>query len=83
VRSYTYDVLKNVDGSPVVIDVHDGDTFHLALFGGNDDAQVPALRVKGLFCPELGQDGGLAAWLFTANLLRNARDIKVTTPSFP
>lgn len=77
--SYTYDVLKNVDGSPVVIDVHDGDTVHLALCGGNDAAQVPALRIKGLYCPELGKPGGLAAWLFTANLLRNARDIKVIT----
>ena len=78
VRSRTYDVLKNVDGRPVVLDVHDGDTFVLALDAGGDGALHPALRVKGLYCPELGQDGGLAAWLYVAQLLRNAQNIQVT-----
>jgi hypothetical protein len=31
--SRPYDVLKNVDGRPVVLDVHDGDTFVLARGG--------------------------------------------------
>lgn len=77
--SRTYDVLKNVDGSPVILDVHDGDTFTLALGCSEESAVHPALRVKGLYCPELGQTGGLAAWLFVAHLLQNAREITVTT----
>jgi endonuclease YncB( thermonuclease family) len=77
--SRTYNVLKNVDGRPVILDVHDGDTF-VALLDASEEAGVhPALRVKGLYCPELGKDGGLAAWLFVAQLLQNARDIRVTT----
>lgn len=74
-----FKVLKNVDGRPVVLDVHDGDTFTLALEAADEAGVFPALRVKGLYCPELGKDGGLAAWLFVANLLQNARDITVTT----
>lgn len=78
-RSRTYDVLKNVDGRPVIIDIHDGDTFTLMLDSAEEVGAFPALRVRGLFCPELGQTGGLAAWLFVAQLLRNASEIKVTT----
>jgi len=78
VRSRTYDVLKNVDGRPVILDVHDGDTFTLALDAAPESGVHPALRVRGLFCPELGEDGGLAAWLYVATLLGNARDIQVT-----
>lgn len=76
--SRTYSVLKNANGQPVIVDVHDGDTFTLALSASEESAVHPALRVKGLYCPELGQDGGLAAWLFTAQLLQNARDVQVT-----
>lgn len=76
-RSYT--VLKNVDGRPVILDVHDGDTFTLSLSSSEESAVHPALRVKGLYCPELGQTGGLAAWLFVAQMLQNAREITVTT----
>lgn len=74
----TYDVLKGADGQPVIIDVHDGDTLTLALWASEESSVHPALRVKGLYCPELGQTGGLAAWLFTAQLLQNARDVRVT-----
>lgn len=74
----TYTVLKSVDGRPVVLDVHDGDTLTLALDAYDEAAVHPALRVKGLYCPELGQTGGLAAWLFVAQLLQNARDVQVT-----
>ena len=77
--SRTYDVLKGVDGRPVVLDVHDGDTFTLALGCSEESSVHPALRVKGLYCPELGETGGLAAWLYVATLLGNARDIRVTT----
>lgn len=76
--TWTYPALRGVDDRPVVIDVHDGDTFRLALDAGGDAAIHPALRVKGLYCPELGEDGGLMAWLFTANTLAAAKDIKVT-----
>lgn len=74
-----YTVLKSVDGRPIVLDVHDGDTFTLLLDAAEEAGVHPALRVKGLFCPELGEDGGLAAWLFVAQLLHNASDIRVTT----
>lgn len=77
--SRIYDVLKSVDGRPVVLDVHDGDTFTLLLDCAEETGVHPALRVKGLFCPELGQPGGLAAWLYVAQLLHNAHDIQVTT----
>ena len=77
-RIRTYDVLRNVDGRPVVLDVHDGDTFTLALSAFDEASVHPALRVKGLYCPELGKPGGLAAWLFVAQLLQDARDVQVT-----
>lgn len=77
--SRTASVLKNVDGRPVVLDVHDGDTFTLLLDSADEAGVFPALRVKGLYCPELGETGGLAAWLFVARLLQDAREITVTT----
>jgi hypothetical protein len=77
-RVRTYDVLRNVDGRPVILDVHDGDTFTLALSAYDEASVHPALRVKGLYCPELGKPGGLAAWLYVATLLQNARDVEVT-----
>jgi endonuclease YncB( thermonuclease family) len=78
VKARTYSVLKGADGQPVIIDVHDGDTLTLALSASEESSVHPALRVKGLYCPELGQTGGLAAWLFVAQLLQNARDVQVT-----
>lgn len=78
VTSRPYSVLKNVDGRPVIVDVHDGDTFTAALAASEETAIHPALRVRGLYCPELGQDGGLMAWLFVAQLLAKATDITVT-----
>jgi endonuclease YncB( thermonuclease family) len=74
----SYDVVLNVDGRPVVVDVHDGDTFTLLLDTADEVGFLPALRVRGLYCPELGRDGGLAAWLFVAQLLAAARAIRVT-----
>jgi endonuclease YncB( thermonuclease family) len=77
--SRDYRVLKNVDGRPVILDIRDGDTFTLMLDAAEEAGVFPDLRVKDLYCPELGKDGGLAAWLFVANLLRDAREIAVTT----
>lgn len=74
----TFNVLKNVDGVPVILDIHDGDTFALLLDAADEVGHHPALRVRGLYCPELGKDGGLAAWLFVAQTLRAAKDITVT-----
>jgi endonuclease YncB( thermonuclease family) len=74
----TFTVLKNVDGVPIILDIHDGDTFVAELDVADEVGHHPALRVRGLYCPELGEDGGLAAWLFTAQTLRKAKDITAT-----
>lgn len=74
----TYTALTNVDGTPIIVDIHDGDTFTISLSASEESSVHPALRVRGLYCPELGQDGGLAAWLFTAQTLRKAKTITAT-----
>lgn len=75
---WSYPVLKDAAGKPIVVDVHDGDTVRLVLDGGCETSMHPALRVKGLYCPELNETGGIAATVFTASVLDQAHDIRVT-----
>ena len=76
--TWSYPVLKDTTGKPIIVGVHDGDTCRLALDQGLETAWFPWLRVKGLFCPELAEPGGHEAREFTAQTLAAARDIRVT-----
>jgi hypothetical protein len=74
----TLDVLTDVDERPIIIDLHDGDTVQLMLDVADEVGHHPALRVRGLYCPELGQPGGLVSRVFTAQTIRNAKHITAT-----
>lgn len=71
----TFDVLTDVDDRPIILDLHDGDTVELLLDAADEVGHHPALRVRGLYCPELGQPGGLVSRIFTAQTIRNAKHI--------
>lgn len=74
---WTYPVLRDHTGHPIVIDVHDGDTIRLALNAGLETAAHPRLRVRGLYCPELSQPGGVEARAYTTQVLTDAAGIVV------
>lgn len=74
----TFNVLKDVDDKPIVLDLHDGDTVQLMLDAADEVGHHPQLRVRGLYCPELGEPGGLAPRVFTAQTIRNAQVITAT-----
>jgi hypothetical protein len=71
-----------------VLDVHDGDTQTYGLdFGRFPTTRITAevqVRIAGLFCPELTQQGGAAARAFAIALLAPGEPIVVRTlkPSF-
>ena len=66
-----------------LVEVHDGDTITLRLdhgkFPKTRSCDEVAIRVKGLYCPELSQSGGLEARDFTASLLADATSIIAQT----
>jgi hypothetical protein len=76
--SRTFTVLTDVDDKPIVLDLHDGDTVQLMLDAADEVGHHPALRVRGLYCPELGKPGGLVSRVFTAQTIRNAKHITAT-----
>lgn len=76
---WTFPVLTSIDGRPLVVDVHDGDSVRLVLDAGCDAAVHPWLRVKGVYCPELRQPGGPEARAFTVATLAAATEVRVTT----
>jgi endonuclease YncB( thermonuclease family) len=53
-----------------VIEVHDGDTFRLMIDAGFETGHWPWLRLKDFSCPELHQQDGDAARVFTDETLR-------------
>lgn len=75
---WEYPVRVDDDGRPIVVELHDGDTFRLLLDAGCETGLFPWLRLAGVNCPEL-RDGpaGPAAAAFTAGCLRSATSIDV------
>jgi endonuclease YncB( thermonuclease family) len=55
-----------------VHEVHDGDTFRLLVDVGFEHAAFPWLRLKGWSCPELSEEGGVAARNAAEALLADA-----------
>ncbi|HVM19791.1 MAG TPA: hypothetical protein VM307_07510 [Egibacteraceae bacterium] len=74
---WSYPVKVGADGRPIVVQLHDGDTFRLLLDAGCETGMFPWLRVAGADCPELGEPGGAEAAAFTAATLRDAGRIVV------
>lgn len=75
---WTYPALTGLDGRPVVVDVHDGDTFRLVLDAGCETGIFPWLRLAGVQAPELGKPGAAEAAAWTAGQLTEARAVLVT-----
>lgn len=74
---WSYPVLTGLDGKPIVVDVHDGDTVRLLLDCGIEGGAFPWLRVAGVSCPELRKPGGDEATAYTVGVLTAAKQIKV------
>lgn len=76
--TWTYPVRTDITGRPVVIEVHDGDTYRLLLDSGCDGGLFPALRLSRAGAPELDEPGGPEATEWARNTLTNAASITVT-----
>lgn len=74
-KQRTFTVLHDVDDRPIVLDLHDGDTVELMLDAAEEVGHHPQLRVRNLYCPELGQPGGLISRVFTVETIRSAKNI--------
>lgn len=62
-----------------VKEVHDGDTVRLLIDVGFEACHFPWLRVRDLYCPELGKPGGQEAKEAAVELLEGADQLWVTT----
>lgn len=80
--AWTYPVLRDHAGHPVVVDVHDGDTVRLVLDAGCEASLHPWLRITGLEVmldtPELGTPGAAEAAQWVRDRLLGARSITAT-----
>lgn len=72
-----YPVQTDQDGLPIVVDVHDGDTFRLAIDLGLDTGTWPPIRLAGADAPELRDPDGLRARDFTRRALTDADAVTV------
>lgn len=80
--TWTYPVLKDTAGSPIVVEVHDGDTWRLALDCGLEQAAFPWLRLRGANAPELSTGKpGTDARGWARDQLTAAEDIEVVVYS--
>ena len=63
---------------PIIVQLHDADTFRLLLDAGCETGLFPWLRLAGVDCPELStRPAGPDAAAFTAGILRGAGRIHV------
>lgn len=76
---WTFDVLTDHAGRPIIVEVHDGDTFRVCLDVGFETAAFPWLRLDGYNAPELREPDGPAARDALLGILTKARGITVTT----
>lgn len=77
-RTWTYPAVYDHTGRPVVIAVHDGDTYKILIDGGIETGMFPWLRLANAGAPELDQPGGPEATEWALQRLTTAEQITVT-----
>jgi endonuclease YncB( thermonuclease family) len=78
VSTWTYPVVRGLDGRPLLVGVRDGDTVRLVLDAGAEVGLFPWLRVAGVNAAERGTPGAAEATSWVTERLLSSRQITVT-----